>query len=272
MPYLAEAFESRCAIILSGEICIRFHSISEDANMPTKLTQPTRDAWVKFLSGLGAYAFTTIHFNWSFSDPRDTEANRRRSMNFAREKISKLAWQLDSRYFNTPHVADRVAMSDRFEGICIAEKVTTSLHLHIVWYLPGNQEMVEGTAEHRFSKFEECRRTAFLIEQLNSNPVSMDVDKEILEIFGSQHHVEKTFAKQMTRSGWSVHTTSISDLHGLADYLSKEAKHFDFSGQTIFVSDFHCVGQRVKPTRYHTIDPKTGALRLDLDQPLRPRQ
>jgi len=222
-------------------------------------------SWSGFVSNLRPYAATTVQFNHLRFARSGSEKDSRSAILHIKSIVRRLALQIDQRFFNTNHVQDRVASSDRFHAFCVVEKPGTAPHIHMAWYQPSAQERGQ-------SPITLAARSSFLARTLNSDgpPTS---NAQPLQTYQSRlAGLDAEDLVDWERRGWSARTEPIYS-SGWANYITKEQRRtFDFADQVFFLSDFHRDNQRRKPTRYHTIDRTSGLMTLDLDVELKPRR
>ena len=261
------------------------------------MLKPSRKDWAKWFSSFQPYAATSIQFNEKLDGRRGSDAAIDKTMERVKQSVFECARELDRFYFKTPGITERIARKDRFDAICVAEKLDVNPHVHIAWYLPheyartiyGNAPTSTGKTpvqlffdelnETCLEPIEKKNRLAVLLQGFNRSHHEMNQDDCVfLEDFQADpfacNHPERIPENSIVnwkRRGWTAHTTSTSGT-GWDWYISKELTASASSDQVFFLSDAFGDRQRTAPTRYHTIDPETNAKHLDLDAPLKARK
>ena len=225
------------------------------------------DAWHQWIDGFDPYAATTVHFLESASPSLLTDAGQARQIDRIKSELSKIALSLDQAYFNTRHVGSRVAKYDRFDAVCVIEKLTENPHVHLVWF-PSRDRRVA------MDPVEELLRICCILETFNRSARELEIeDRQLLDRWHPRRNsFEPTAVANWEAKGWSVFSCSVYS-SGWSEYSFKEMKHVaDFSDRVFFLSDLQSSKQRTKATRYHSVDEHTGAHVLDLDAPLVPKR
>lgn len=255
-----------------------------------------REAWKKWLSSLRPYAATTIHPNERLRRIGGGETANDRNIERIKRSMWYISQKLDEFYFSTPSLRDKISQNDRFDALCVVEKPGVSPHVHIAWFqrselerrCDGNVESLGPNSsfsdvkrfcdQEFFEPLEKLNRLCVLLQCFNRSHLDMrDEDQLFLQSFREDkfrcaypNPIPADTIHDWGRLGWSVHTRSIQD-DGWSWYMSKELGPGEASSQVFWLSDAFGEGQRTKPTRYHTVDWKTGAKMLDLDKPLKAR-
>lgn len=224
-------------------------------------------AWQQWLAELNPYCATTIHFLNATPPSQRSDAGRARQIDFIKAEIAEISLKLDRLYFNTPHVGSRVAKHDRFDAVCVIEKLGVHPHVHMAW-IPGFGR------RKQMHPVEAALRQCCLLDTFNRSTKELAIEDQALldRLSDRRQSYAPTDVANWTAKGWSVFSRSICD-DGWLDYVLKEMNFVpDFSDQVFFLSDRFSRLQRTKPTRYHSIDPHTGAHVLDLDAALVPKR
>lgn len=226
----------------------------------TTQKQQLATATIDWLSGFDPYCATTIHFLDAPTPSQLTDAGRARHIDWIKSEIGKLALRLDQAFCSTPHVGSRVAKPDRFDAVCVIEKIGIAAHVHMAW-LPSL------SSPTRMIPLEKLVRIAAILETFNRGTRPLE-DNDHLLLNGVRRlcvGFEQDAVADWKAKGWSVFSRSTNGPDWMR-YILKEM-HFvgDFSDQVFFLSDFHSGQQRTKPTRYYSIDPHTGARHYGLD-------
>jgi len=223
-------------------------------------------AWHQWIDGFDPFAGTTMHFLEPASPSLLTDAGQARQIDRIKSELSKIALSLDQAYFNTRHVGSRVAKYDRFDAVCVIEKLTENPHVHLVWF-PGRDRPVA------MDPVEELLRTCCILETFNRGTKELEIeDRQLLDRWHKRRNsFEPTAVANWQAKGWSVFSRSVYD-SGWLEYILKEMKHVpDFSDRVFFLSDLYSSKQRTKATQYHSVHEHTRARLLDLDAPLAPK-
>lgn len=264
------------------------------------------EAW-KTWSSFQPFAMTSIQLNHNVPLTGSSDTRRQQNISLARRLAGEIFLSFDRSYFNTQHVAERVAKRDRFSGIGVVEKVAINPHLHIAFTIDSLLDMAsdeiadaeliwraeqaldqlgkpelaslvqlvaKGNAKLA-ARFEQKLKLCFLLEQGNSPGVEIeDHDREFLKQYAPlRRGIIQPPAINWEAKGWTAKTTSIHDAEGLRSYIFKEQLYeHNFSDQLFTIDTLHSSRQRIKPTRYCRIDRVTQARQLNLDEPLRPRR
>jgi hypothetical protein len=225
------------------------------------------DDTTDWISGFNPYCGTTIHFLDTPTPAQLTHAGRARHIDRIKAEVGQLSLRLDQAYFGTPHVASRVARSDRFEAFCVIEKLGIHPHVHMAWFDSVRSQRMRGWLEKRL-------RLACILETFNRGSQPLEPgDRALVDSIRKRGGgFEPTAVADWQAKGWSVFSHSIDGPRWVR-YMLKELKtDRDFSDQMFFLSDLHSPQQRTKATRYFSIDPHTGARLLDLDAKLVPKR
>ncbi|HPF22447.1 MAG TPA: hypothetical protein PK417_03160 [Hyphomonas sp.] len=264
---------------------------------PTPHLKPSREDWSRWFGSFNPYASSTFQFNERHSNFGGGDASTINTIARVRSRLFEVSQRLDQFYFNSKNVTERIAKRDRFDAICIIEKVDVSPHVHLAWFHRGERErnvsnddprsVEKSPAEDFFDSLsadilfpnDKQNRLCVLLQCLNKSHLEVTPeDREFLPSFRNdpfrckhQDPIPKDALFNWQHRGWSVHTESTYS-PGWDRYISKELGTAERSDRVFFLSDAFGDRQRTQPTRYHTIDFKTGAMHLDLDAPLKARR
>ena len=264
---------------------------------PAPLLKPSRKDWSDWIGQFQPYAATTIHFNERLSTIGGGDVSIGNTIARVQNQVFEVSKRLDQFYFNTRNVSERIARRDRFDAICIIEKVNVSPHVHLAWFHRGERERSisddvprsakKSPAEDFFDTLDAVilepndkkNRQSVLLQCLNrSHHKVTPEDREFLDSFRNapfwckhQDPIPADTLFDWKHRGWSVHTKSTYS-SGWGRYISKELGVAERSDQVFFLSEAFGDSQRTAPTRHHTVDDKTGAKLLDLDAPLKARK
>ena len=225
------------------------------------------DAWHEWIDRFEPFAATTLHFLEPASPSLLTDAGQARQIDRIKSELGEIALALDRAYFNTRHVGSRVARHDRFDAVCVIEKLGVSAHVHLAWF-PGRDRPVA------MNPVEELLRLCCILETFNRGARELETeDRQLLDRWHKRRSsFEPAAVANWQAKRWSVFSRSVYD-SGWLEYILKEMKHVaDFSDRVFFLSDLHSSRQRTKATRYHSVDEHTGAHVLNLDAPLVPKR
>lgn len=233
----------------------------------TTHNQKLAAATIDWLSGFNPYCATTIHLLDAPIPSQLTDAGRARQIDWMKAEVAKLALRLDQTYFKTRHIGSRVARHDRFDAVCVIEKLGIHPHVHLAW-VHGRDRTVP------VSPVEEMLRLCCILETFNRGTKKLEErDRELLQNFRHRRTSFKpTAVANWQAKGWSVFSSSINEPFWIR-YMLKEMKSVrDFTDQIFFLSELFSGQQRTEATRYHSIDERTGACLLDLDGNLVPKR
>ena len=264
---------------------------------PYPLPKPNREDWSQWFGSFNPYAATTIHFNEPLSGIGGGDVSIGNTIARVQSQVFDVSQRLDQFYFNTKNVSERIAKRDRFDAICVVEKVGVSPHVHLAWFHRSELERKlyrddplsakKSPAGVFFDTLnadilepnDKKNRLCVLLQCLNrSHHKITPEDRAFLDSFRDDkfrcNHPDPIPADTLfdwKHRGWSVHTKSRYS-SGWDRYISKELSSPERSDQVFFLSEAFGGRQRTEPTRYHTIDDKTGEKLLDLDAPLKARK
>lgn len=224
-------------------------------------------SWLEWLDDFEPFCATTLHFLEPATPSLRTDAGRARQIDRIKSEVGKHALSLDQTYFHTRHVGSRVAKYDRFDAVCVIEKLGDHPHVHLAWF-PGRHRPVP------MNPIEKLLRLCCILETFNRSARKLEAeDRQLLDQLRTRRdRFEPTAVANWEAKGWSVFSRSVYD-SGWLEYILKEMEHAaDFSDQIFFLSDLHSSKQRTKATRYYSVHEHTGAHVLDLDRPVVPKR
>lgn len=232
-----------------------------------------KEGWSKWICGLQPYAGTTVHF---LKDPFSygrSDIAAAREIAWVKEQARDFANRLDQTYFGTPHVRARVAAVDRFDAVCVVEKVDAHPHLHMAWFQEDSRSKRRPLSNF-LRQTDSLLRKCCILETFNrSTKPLLTCDSGLLDSFGDRRlRFEPTAAADWKARGWSVFSHSLSK-SDWPEYMLKEITQvYDFTDQIFFLSELRSEGRRTKATRYHSIDRNTKIKLLDLDMAQFPKR
>jgi hypothetical protein len=217
------------------------------------------DAMAAFIEEKNPYAATTIHFNKALFSYSRSDVATDREVAWVKDKMKDLIFRLDVAYSSTRQVVDRVSARDRFDAFCVVEKADRHPHVHMAWILPPPAP--RSPLKKFANEMSRIDRLCCLLETFQRDPASIEARDSMLlkSMRAYRSSFEHDVIADWSALGWSVRTESTYDSFW-PRYILKEMKlNGDFSDRSFFLSELHSDQQRIKPTRYHTIDPATGA-------------
>lgn len=261
------------------------------------LAKPKPHDWAKWFGDFRPYAATTFQFNERLSRIGGGDTATDHNIAHAQRRIFEVSKRIDQFYSKTCGVSERIAKRDRFDAICVVEKASVSPHVHLAWF--HRQEHERNTYindpqspkkappglfgdmldETIFDPIDKKNRLMVLLQCLNRSHLTLSPeDSEFLTSFRADRFrcqysepIPQDTLFDWKHRGWSVRTESTYS-NGWDRYISKELAKPDASDRLFFLSDAFGEHQRIKPTRYHTIDNVTGSMTLNLDEPPKARK
>lgn len=229
--------------------------------------QKVRTALANWIGEQDPYAATTIHFLNACSGNR-SDTVKSRELAIIKSRVKELAFRADHLFMNTRQVVDRVAAVDRFEAVCVVEKLGVHAHVHMAWLRPRKRRSLLRIP---IDQLERHLRQCLVLEAFNRGTRQLeDRDVQLLEKYRERREsFNQDAIVDWKARGWPAFSASI-DRGGWPTYITKEMQwNSDFTDQLFFLSEFHPPVQRTKPTRFHKIDGSSWL--LDLDAPLVPK-
>lgn len=223
--------------------------------------QKVRSALADWIGEQDPYAATTIQFLTPGSGTR-SDSSLSRELSVIKSRIKDMAFRADHLFMNTKQVVNRVARVDRFEAVCVVEKLGVHAHVHMAWFSP---EKRRSRWHLPIDRLDRQLRQCCVLETFNrGNRALEDRDVRLLDKFRERRDCcNWDDIVDWDARGWPAFSASIGRGYW-PTYITKEMQwNNDFTDQMFFLSEFHPPVQRTKPTRYHKIDGSSWLLDLD---------